>query len=1125
MQRNNFNGIMKLLLVAIVCLVSTSVSSKTEINVETAGTLSSLLTSTEKELKVTGFINGTDIKYIRSLVTAGTVISLDWSEVRIVSGGEAYYGSYTTENDIIGEQMFYQCSKLQEMVLPATVSVIKSNAFANSGLQAIDIPNSVRSIGEDAFAYCNSLATVVVGKKVNLLSKGVFYGSAVTKAYVKPITPPSPPSYLFSSSPKIYVYSDALADYKELGWSSYGTLSGTLANYYPQEPDEDDQVNELCGNFFEDAACTQLKAEYQAMSDEELTAAFTEAGMPDYMVGIALKIKNQSWANYEQEFRIHSYKAYSDAKYWNDKLWSRAASYMGNPTGILCQSYTDQLYVFVDSDVPSDATLYIAGIGVDKMISSGKTGQKLKKGLNIIDGDADKLYYILYTAETKSMTKRLSEWPEIKIHIEGGKVEGYFDASRHTDADYKKLLAGAAHSAFVMKGKHSVLSIWTSILKKRYPNKIAKTVECTDSLSVWEKDITGICESVANGEKAGAPWYITGGDAFYPGYFNNPTFVDNDSPGSYAHANEFGIHLSEGASQYFLNPYSTAIDGYDEGGIAHEFGHQLQSPFMLEGVTEGSNDLFANVCRFLMGHRASTGRPLSVTMQEFARHEPFYWRPVDNSCLRMYYSLYLYYHQAQKNTSFYPELFKALRKDKIAPYGSNTNNSGLKFVRKVCEVAQEDLTDFFTVYGFFEPANNRYLECYGDHYVTNRQIDINSTKKKIAQYPVKNRGIIFVEDRVESVPTTGFVTTAGKQRYYRGEEQLGQCGDVGQFTSYLPGACEPSEYVYLHADSLFAMEGKGGLGFLMLDEEGNIMYAANAKDFCVPSSILHSSPFTLHSLDADGSLHEVAKAGEGEERVTLERAGQLQDSMSDMTIKLILGGKINGTDIKHMRKLITEKHLASIDLTEAQVTTGGVAYYSSYKTSNNIMGECAFQGFTKLVSMRLPQTLTQIGSNAFSRSGLKMIEVPDKVTTIGEDAFAYCDNLSTVIIGKGAKSLSKGAFYESKVKDVYVKAATPPSVSSYLFSSKPIIHVYSSALGKYKSSGWAEYGTIVGDLDEWEQEYTTSLIEMRNERVKGEKDTIEIYDLSGRRIDNGQQTTDNMPRGIYIQNGKKVLMR
>ena len=1116
MNKNNTNGILRLLLAAMTCLVSTSVWSKTEIHVETAGTLSSLLSSTEKELKVTGYINGTDIKYIRSLVTKGTVTSLDWSEVRIVSGGEAYNENFTTSDDVVGEKMFYNCSKLQAMLLPNTATTIQKNAFAGTALKTIDIPNSVRSLGEDAFAYCNSLATVVIGKKVNQLSKGAFYGSAVTKAYVKPMTPPAISSYLFGSKVTMYVYKDALADYKaSSAWKEYySNIYGTLANYYPEEPEESDVVSELTGNFFEDAACTQLKAEYQAMSDEALTTAMTEGGMPEYMVNIALKVKNNSWAAYEQEFRVQSYKAYSDAKYWNDKLWSRAASYMGNPTGILSQSYTEQLYVFVDSDVPSDATLYIAGIGVDKMITSAKTGQKLKKGLNIIDGDAGKLFYILYTVDTKSMTKRVSEWPEIKIHIEGGKVEGYFDASRHTDADYKKLLANATHSAFVMKGKHSVLSIWTSILRKRYPNKIAKTVECTDSLSVWEKDVTGICESVANGEKAGAPWYITGGDAFYPGYFNNPTFVDNDSPGSYAHATEFGIHLSEGASQYFLNPYSTSIDGYDEGGIAHEFGHQLQSPIMLEGVTEGSNDLFANICRFLMGHRASTGRPLSVTMQEFSKHEPFYWRPVDNSCLRMYYSLYLYYHQGQKNTSFYPELFKALRTDRIVPYGSNTNNSGLKFVRKVCEVAQEDLTDFFTVYGFFEPANNRYLECYGDHYVTNRQLDINSTKRKISQYEKKNREIIFVEDRVENVPTTGFVTTAGKQRYYRSGEQLGQCGDVGQFTSYRLGACEPSAYVCLQSDSLYALDGKGGVGFLMQDEEGNLKYASNARDICIPRSV--GRDFTIYSIDADGTMHEVAKAEGGEEHVTLEKVGQLPNSMSDQTVKLILSGKFNGTDIKHMRKLITENHLASIDLTDAQVVSGGLAYYQSYKiTANNILGDYVFQGFTKLVAMKLPQTLTKIGYNAFSSSGLRMIEIPDKVTAIDEDAFAYCSSLNTVILGKGVKTLSKGAFYESAVKDVYVKALTPPSTNGYTFSSNPVIHVYASALAKYKASDWKNYGTIVGDLDEWEA--TTGVKEIHNpQSVIHNEGTV--YNLNGQRI-------SNAGKGLYIVGGKKVVLK
>ncbi len=191
MQRINTQGVVRLLLTTLVCFASINIWAKTEINVETAGTLSSILTSTDSELKVTGYINGSDIKYIRSLVNNGKVVSLDWSEVHIVAGGEAYTESYTTKNDVIGEKMFYGFSKLVAITLPATITSIQNNAFANTGLKKIEIPNSVVSVGEDAFAYCGSLATVVIGKKVKTLSKGTFYNSPVTKAYLKPMNPPT----------------------------------------------------------------------------------------------------------------------------------------------------------------------------------------------------------------------------------------------------------------------------------------------------------------------------------------------------------------------------------------------------------------------------------------------------------------------------------------------------------------------------------------------------------------------------------------------------------------------------------------------------------------------------------------------------------------------------------------------------------------------------------------------------------------------------------------------------------------------------------------------------------------------------------------------------------------------
>ena len=158
----NIRGIIKLLFAAIVCGGPVNMWADTEVYVETAGTLESLLPSTDKNLKITGFINGSDIKYVRSLVNAGKVTSLDWSGVRIVEGGDAYTGSYKTSNDIIGEQMFYQCSKLQAIVLPTTVATIQKNAFANTGLKKIDIPNSVWRIDREAFFACSSLTSIKV---------------------------------------------------------------------------------------------------------------------------------------------------------------------------------------------------------------------------------------------------------------------------------------------------------------------------------------------------------------------------------------------------------------------------------------------------------------------------------------------------------------------------------------------------------------------------------------------------------------------------------------------------------------------------------------------------------------------------------------------------------------------------------------------------------------------------------------------------------------------------------------------------------------------------------------------------------------------------------------------------
>ena len=1109
--------IFKVLLLGIVCLSSTGVRAADTIHVATAGTLSSLFEMTSKSLKLTGKINGTDVKFLREQINGGKVTSLDLAEVRIVSGGVAYNESYTTANDILGDYMFADCSKLRTVVLPTSITVIGKYAFSKTGISKVDIPDGVTRLGGACFADCNSLKTIVIGKRVSKLEQAVFYNSSsITTAYVKPKTPPSLDAYIFTASPTIRVYSSVLNDYKASTWKQYGTLMGRLEYYYPEEEaDSSAIVDEKAGIFFEDAACTELKAEYKAMTDEELIQAFTGEGMPSYMVSIALKLKNEKWAAYEKDFRIHSYNAYSDASYWNSKLKTTGGSYMGNPTGIYSEGY-DPLYVFVDDDVPTGATLYMAGCQGNDLVTSAKQGKMLKKGLNVVDDKEGALFYIIYIADTKAMTKTLDEWPEIKIHIEGGTVNGYYDVSRKSNNDYKAILAAATHERFTVKGGQSLFNFKTSTYRNVWPNSVEKSICWFDSLTVWEKELAGISESVASGKRAGAPFYLTGGESYFPRYYNNPNFAieGEATDGGFANSASFRtMYNTAGCVESSFDVSQTAT--FDDWCASHECGHNNQGPITVEGGTEVSNNLFSNYVRFHTGLVTTSGAPLATIMDEYARHEPFFTRPLDSQ-MRMYWQLYLYYHLAGRNTSFFPTLFNKLREDPLTLYSSNTGC--LKFVRKVCEVAQEDLTDFFTVWGFFEPLTNYTVNDYGAHSMTVKQADINNTLAEIAKYPVKNREILFIEDRIDYVPTTDFLTTAGQHR--RESDRVGQCGDVGQFTDYLPGACLPSEYTYLQADSLYTLEGEGGLGFVGLDEFNNLKFVANAKNFCIPSSLIPHS-YSLFSYDADGSLHEITRAGSGAEYVVMPKAGVLQDSLSAKAIKATISGNINGTDIKYLRKLITEANLASIDLTDAKIVSGGDAYYQSYRTSINTIGAYAFDSFKKLVAMRLPLKATKIQDRAFRFSGLRMIEIPDAVTTIGLEAFGGSDMLTTVIIGKKVSSLAQGVFYNSPVKDVYVKALTPPTLSDYIFNSNPTIHVYESALTKYNTSSWAKFGTIVGDLtDDIIDGLTPNPAPGRGEEMaNGECSDGECFDLLGRKV------TDTKPGSIYIQGNQKFMAK
>lgn len=112
-----------------------------------------------QNLTVTGYINGTDVKFIRELINNRQLSHLDLSDANIIAGGEAYYVpnqnySYKIDKDnTIGSYMF------------------KTDLTSKGRLTYLSLPKSVTKINLDnRIDYCDdNLDTLVIGGDLKML--------------------------------------------------------------------------------------------------------------------------------------------------------------------------------------------------------------------------------------------------------------------------------------------------------------------------------------------------------------------------------------------------------------------------------------------------------------------------------------------------------------------------------------------------------------------------------------------------------------------------------------------------------------------------------------------------------------------------------------------------------------------------------------------------------------------------------------------------------------------------------------------------------------------------------------------------------------------------------------------
>ena len=128
-------------------------------------------------LKATGTINGYDIFMIRTKMT--NLYYLDLTDADIVANGFAYYGGYSTEDNVVGNYSFCSLNNLVTLKLPKKAYFIGFNAVENcSSLESVDFPKNLKRIYNNAFQNCKKLDNVILPDGLESIGNNEYYSNS-----------------------------------------------------------------------------------------------------------------------------------------------------------------------------------------------------------------------------------------------------------------------------------------------------------------------------------------------------------------------------------------------------------------------------------------------------------------------------------------------------------------------------------------------------------------------------------------------------------------------------------------------------------------------------------------------------------------------------------------------------------------------------------------------------------------------------------------------------------------------------------------------------------------------------------------------------------------------------------
>ncbi len=729
------------------------------------------------------------------------------------------------------------------------------------------------------------------------------------------------------------LHSSASQGYQVVGWAGDADASKWLLQEVSITSEDLAAVSEIQSatsadytsdltTYFDDYACTSLKSTYASMTDDELISAMSS--LPSYIQNMAVRVKNDTWNTnstfntYEKAFRIYEYEPYSEPSVWQTLLGFGPSGRAQQSTGITVQT-GDLVQIYVDEDVAdSDAHLYaelITGVSITG------TQYELQKGYNTLYATVPGELFITYNISNTE--KYIANYPNIKVHVEGGTCTGTWDLHRgHTNNDWSWMTSNMFDADYLhIKGNTTMLCCYT--------DRVRNASNLTEVMKIWDfvqdtqdylmngTNYDGRCKvMVVNRDITSGNPNWGGGSANYPGiYANGLLNLDN--------------------YKYL------GTDGGELWVIEHEQGHGHQNPFNVSGSTESTNNSLAQIVNHLWGYRTSRGHAQAYLAQYSNLGYSWidYMRAVNQSNTygsdangmavwlsnHLWYQLWLYFHQ-NGDDDFFPRFIQAIRdrgglsktsnstvsETNLAAYtgtvsatdGSYSDTPAAGHYLKdymlaalaATDAADADLYEFFKAWGFFKYAEEIavtgvtgdaspifYIGDYGSYYVRMPSKDdsydvacLENIKAYMQSKTTKIPNLLFINDTQTLLPISEdaecvkyndeIVVGTTTVQWADGSASKGAAGGglydtstTGIYTDY--GTNDANELYYDLDASTYevTINGSGAVGYKVYDASGEMVW------------ISYGSPFTTNSTIAAGlsagTYTLVASLGDGTELI------------------------------------------------------------------------------------------------------------------------------------------------------------------------------------------------------------------------------------------------------------------